>query len=192
MTDKCRLEMPAWVEDFLAQPHVALTTDGACMALAVALSAENVRRGTGGPFGALVVDQRSGELTGAGINLVTYSGLSVAHAEIVALSMAQSSSGDWNLTRGRALTLVATCEPCAMCFGAVPWSGVSALVCGACKEDAEQAGFDEGDKPADWAESLRRRGIAVRLGVMREDAARVLKDYRRSGGEIYHPGPDPS
>ena len=54
------------------------------------------------------------------------------------------------------------------------------------------AGFDEGDKPADWAESLRKRGIAVRLGVMREDAARVLKDYRRSGGEIYHPGPDPS
>ena len=129
---------------------------------------------------------------GAGVNLVTSLGLSIAHAEIVALSTAQRAEHNWNLARGRPLALLTTCEPCAMCFGAVPWSGVQALVCGARKEDAEQAGFDEGARPADWAESLRKRGIAVRLDVLREVAAGIFDDYRQSGGEIYNAGPESS
>ena len=75
-----------------------------------------------------------------------------------------------------------------MCFGAVPWSGVSSMICGARKADAEAAGFDEGDKPADWAETLWRRGITVQLNVLRSDAAKVLSDYAAGGGAIYHPG----
>jgi tRNA(Arg) A34 adenosine deaminase TadA len=74
-----------------------------------------------------------------------------------------------------------------MCFGAVPWSGVSSLVWGASKEDAEAAGFDEGDKPAAWPETLERRGIRTLGGVLREEAAAVLIQYARGDGDIYHP-----
>jgi tRNA(Arg) A34 adenosine deaminase TadA len=74
-----------------------------------------------------------------------------------------------------------------MCFGAVPWSGVTSLVWGARKEDAEAAGFDEGDKPAVWERSLEKRGITTRGEILREEAAAVLAAYADRDGAIYHP-----
>jgi tRNA(Arg) A34 adenosine deaminase TadA len=121
-----------------------------------------------------------------GVNAATLNGSSVAHAEIVALSLAQQHLSDWNLARGRALTLVSTCEPCAMCYGALPWSGIQRLVYGASREDAERAGFDEGDKPGDWVAALERRGIEVVAGLMRSGACRVLARYVELGGELYN------
>lgn len=157
------------------------------MQLALALSAENIRQKTGGPFGAIVVDESSGSLVAVGVNLVTHLNLSAAHAEIVALSLAQGMVQSWNLRNAGPLQLVTSCEPCAMCFGAVPWSGVNSVICGARREDAEAAGFDEGDKPEQWVASLQSRGIAVRQDVLREEAARVLLDYATGEGAIYHP-----
>jgi tRNA(Arg) A34 adenosine deaminase TadA len=75
-----------------------------------------------------------------------------------------------------------------MCFGAVPWSGVRKLVCGADKSDAQAAGFDEGDKPLNWEQSLREREIEVETGVLREDAATIFRLYREAGGVIYNSG----
>jgi len=158
------------------------------MQLAIALSKENNQRQTGGPFAAVVVNEETSELISVGMNLVTSAGLSVAHAEIVALTLAQSVVGDWNLSSTGSLQLVTTCEPCAMCFGALPWSGVKSLICGARKKDAEAAGFDEGDKPEQWVRSLQRRGIVVQCSVLRAEAAGVLADYRDSGGAIYNAG----
>jgi tRNA(Arg) A34 adenosine deaminase TadA len=157
------------------------------MALAIALAEENVRRDTGGPFGAIVVAEDGNRLLGAGVNLVTGAGLSLAHAEIVALSVAQAAVGSWNLGRDGRVQLVTSCEPCAMCYGAVPWSGVVDLAWGAHREDAERAGFDEGEKPDDWTDALRRRGISVTGGVLRAEAAAVLLRYARNDGAIYHP-----
>ncbi len=156
------------------------------MQLAIALSEENVNRETGGPFGAVVVKEETGELISVGVNLVTTAGLSMAHAEIVALSLAQSALGEWNLSHSGRLQLVTSCEPCAMCFGAVTWSGIKSLVCGARKKDAEAAGFDEGDKPDNWVRSLQRRGIVVQSSVLRAEAASVLARYRDNGGAIYN------
>ena len=156
------------------------------MQLAVALSKESVLQKTGGPFGAVVVHEQTGELISVGINLVTTAGLSIAHAEMVALSLAQLSKGQWNLSHSGPLQLVTSCEPCAMCFGALPWSGISSLICGARKQDAEAAGFDEGDKPAQWVRSLQRRDIDVQRGVLRPEAAAVLLYYRDQGGPIYN------
>ena len=73
-----------------------------------------------------------------------------------------------------------------MCLGAVCWSGVRQIVCGARGEDAGRIGFDEGPKPADWVSELERRGIAVTRDVMRERAAQVLRSYRDCGGPIYN------
>jgi tRNA(Arg) A34 adenosine deaminase TadA len=187
MSSGIRIVLPDWVATLLEHWEQPLDGDEACMALAIELSAENVRQGTGGPFGAVVVDLVNGELLGAGINLVTTCNLSAAHAEIVAISMAQQSLSDWNLGRARALTLATSCEPCAMCYGAIPWSGVQALLCGARLEDAERAGFDEGDKPDQWVEALEDRQIAVRCDILRREAAAVLGRYRSGGGEIYNP-----
>lgn len=185
-SSNCSFELPDWVEHFLEWWHEPLATTSQRMLLAVALSEENVRQETGGPFGAIVVNEETSELVSVGINLVTSAGLSMAHAEIVALSLAQKSVGEWNLSHAGPLQLVTSCEPCAMCFGAVPWSGVKSLICGARKKDAEAAGFDEGDKPDHWVRSLQQRGIVVQCSVLRNEAAAVLANYRDNGGAIYN------
>jgi tRNA(Arg) A34 adenosine deaminase TadA len=186
ISSHCSFELPGWVDPFLEDWQVPLSTISERMRLAIALAQENVQQKTGGPFGAVVVNEQTGELVAAGINLVTTSGLSVAHAEIVALSLAQTALGEWNLSHAGPLQLVTTCEPCAMCFGALPWSGVKSLICGARKKDAESAGFDEGDKPDQWVRSLQRRGIVVQCSVLRAEAAAVLALYREDGGAIYN------
>lgn len=184
----CSFDLPIWVQPLLDNWSEPLLTISQRMQLAIALSKENIQRQTGGPFAAVVVNEETSELISVGMNLVTSAGLSVAHAEIVALTLAQSAVGDWNLSSAGSLQLVTTCEPCAMCFGALPWSGVKSLICGARKKDAEAAGFDEGDKPEQWVRSLQRRGIVVQCSVLRAEAAGVLADYRDSGGAIYNAG----
>ena len=186
ISSHCSFELPAWVKPFLADWQPPNASLSGRMQLAIALSRESVLQKTGGPFGAVVVHEQTGELVSVGINLVTTAGLSIAHAEMVALSLAQLSMGQWNLSHTGPMQLVTSCEPCAMCFGALPWSGISSLVCGARKQDAEAAGFDEGDKPDQWVRSLERRGIAVERGVLRSEAAAVLAYYRDNGGPIYN------
>jgi len=175
------------MENFLSSWTEPLDDESRRMRLAVALAEENVHHGTGGPFGAIVVEEGSGRLLGAGVNRVTALGLSLAHAEMLALSLAQSVCGDWNLGAGGPVQLVTSCEPCAMCFGAVPWSGVTSMIWGARREDAEAAGFDEGDKPSNWIETLEARGIRTRRDILRDEAAAVLARYAGSNGTIYHP-----
>ena len=188
LSQQCQISLPDWVVPWLEDQRPQFSRDEDAMEFVISLAKENVRRGTGGPFSAAVVNQASGELVSVGINLVMGSRLSIAHAEMVAISLAQHSLGQWNLAEAGELSLISSCEPCAMCFGAIPWSGVCKLVCGGCKSDAEAAGFDEGEKPDDWAQSLRDRQIAVELEVLRHEAAGIFTLYRESGGEIYNAG----
>ena len=130
----------------------------------------------------------SGELIAPGVNMVLAAGLSVLHAEIVALMLAQQVVGRFDLgAPGQPpRELVSSCEPCAMCLGAIPWSGVRALVCGARDADARALGFDEGEKPADWVGGLQRRGIAVARDILRPAAVALLQDYQAAAGPIYN------
>lgn len=182
------LGLPGWVEEFLAGSDGVYPTQEDRMRLAIDLSRLNVEHGTGGPFGAAVFERETGRLVAPGVNLVTSSNLSVAHAEIVAIMVAQRVVGHFDLGgAGRpACELVASTEPCAQCFGATPWSGVRTLVCGARDEDARAIGFEEGPKMPGWQEALVERGITVSRDVCREEAAAVLRRYAEGGGHIYN------
>ncbi len=183
------ITVPAWVDDVVGDFSGPLETDDGRMALAIALAEQNIDRG-GGPFGAVVFIGK--RLVGAGVNRVVDSGFSIAHAEIVAMMRAQRAlaATDTGPLLGSTDTaarysLVTTTEPCCQCFGALVWSGVERLVCGAATEDAEAIGFDEGPKPDGWVSTLESRGIEVAQGVRRDDARAVLVEYGRRGGPIY-------
>jgi tRNA(Arg) A34 adenosine deaminase TadA len=176
------LSVPVWIDEIVRGFRGALETDDERMALTVALSRHNVERG-GGPFGATVF--LGSELVAAGVNLVLGTGLSIAHAEIIAMMRAQRALLDSPRAAGGRYSLVASTEPCCQCFGALVWSGIEHLTCGANTADAEAIGFDEGPKPAAWVEALEARGISVTQGVRREEARAVLGDYVRRGGTIY-------
>ena len=180
------ITVPAWVEE-LAPAGTLIDGEEDRMALAIQLAARNVAEG-GGPFASAVFE--GSRLVAAGVNRVLESGLSIAHGEIVALLRAQNLAHE--LERAAAtppitgpLALVTSTEPCCQCFGAIVWSGVDRLVCGATTADAESIGFDEGPKPEFWPDVLEQRGITVELNVRRNEARAVLEEYRRRGGPIY-------
>ncbi len=158
------------------------------MNLVITLSQLNIEHGTGGPFGAGVFRTDTFELVAPGVNLVLSSHSSLAHAEITAIMMAQRTLGVHDLG-GAGLPpheLVTSCEPCAMCLGAICWSGVRHLVCGARGSDAESIGFDEGPKPQNWITALEQRGISVTPDIGRVSATQVLNKYVEQGGEVYN------
>ncbi|APG27736.1 tRNA-specific adenosine deaminase [Syntrophotalea acetylenivorans] len=182
------LSLPDWLDAVLPPAERIYATREERMELVIHLARQNIQRGTGGPFAAAVFNLDSGKLLAPGVNLVLAGHCSVAHAELVALMLAQQLAGSHDLG-GPSLPpceLVTSTEPCAMCLGALPWSGIASLVCGAREGDAREIGFDEGDKPADWPASLQRRGIAVYRDVRRLQALAILEEYRNKGGPIYN------
>lgn len=175
------IRLPAWLRNY-GDAAGPLETVEQRMRFVIGLSRRNIEEGTGGPFAAAVFEQDTDRLVSIGVNLVMSEALSIAHAEMVAISLAQRAIGSGCL---KECVLYASCQPCAMCLGAVPWSGVEGIVCGAREEDARAVGFDEGDKPDDWPAALRRRGIRVTLDVLRDEAREVLQTYQKGSGTIY-------
>jgi len=158
------------------------------MELVTRLAQLNIEYGTGGPFGAGVFRLDTQQLVGPGVNLVLSSKSSIAHAEIVAIMMAQQAvrSHDLGAIGLPSHELVTSCEPCGMCLGAISWSGIRQVVCGARGSDAEAVGFDEGPKPVNWVTELEQRGITVTLDIGRTNASSVLQRYIQNGGEVYN------
>ncbi len=180
------IKLPGWVEGFAGSYGGSLDTVEGRMDFVIALAGENIRRETGGPFGAAVFESRTGKLVAPGVNIVTSINCSIAHAEMVAISVAQKSVGSFDLSGG--YELYTSCEPCAMCLGAIPWSGVRSLYCAARDEDARSVGFDEGVKPEGWVDVLVRGGMEVVTDVRRGEAVKVLQSYIDGGGTIYNGG----
>lgn len=153
------------------------------MRLVIHLAGKNIEHGSGGPFAAAVFDNNH-HLVAVGLNLVESLKCSSAHAEIIALSLAEQRIGDYHL--GKEYELVVTAEPCAMCAGAIPWSGIGKLVTSATDKDIRDIGFDEGTKPEDWRAPLLDRGIEVTSEVLREESVAILQRYLAQGGPIYN------
>ena len=183
------LHLPEWLEIFVQQADHSFKTAEDRMTFVIELSRLNVQYETGGPFAAAIFRMDDGSLLTPGVNLVLSGRCSVLHAEIVTLIAAQLKAGTHDLSSAGLppYELVTSTEPCAMCLGAVAWSGIRRLVCGARGADAEEAGFDEGAKPTAWMEALQQRGISVLRDTCREQAAAVLREYRAAGGIIYNP-----
>lgn len=183
-----RFKLPDWVAEFISGPGQVYQTVEERMRLVIELSRLNVEYGTGGPFGAGVFDEKTNKLFAPGINLVVQTNCSVIHAEILAIMIAQQKIKNYDLgSKGMpSYELVASTEPCAMCIGAITWSGIRKVVFGARGEDARKIGFDEGPKLPDWAQSLGKRGISVARDVCRDEASAVLQYYLENGGIIYN------
>jgi tRNA(Arg) A34 adenosine deaminase TadA len=182
------LRLPPWLAADIPDHQEVFLSDESKVRLAIDLARRNVEQRTGGPFGAAVFERGSGRLVAAGVNQVETSNCALAHAEMIAIALAQQAVGCYDLGAAGFLELATSTEPCAMCLGAIAWSGLRRVVCSARDEDAAAIGFDEGAKPADWVGALRQRGIEVARDVLREEAQAILQEYARRGGLIYNPG----
>ena len=180
--------LPAWLVDDLDSLPAVLPTADEQMRLVNELADRNWRAGNGGPIAAIVVDEATGTLVSVGVNVVLESGVTSAHAEVMALALAQRALGRWDLgASGDRLTLVVNWRPCVQCYGATMWSGVRALVVAGEGDLLEElTGFDEGPMVDDWAEQFERRGIRVTSGVGYDDAVAVYRAYGASDAVIYN------
>jgi len=90
------LEYPSWVDEVVdfGRPY---PTDESRMRLAIAVARANVERGTGGPFGAAIVESASGRLVSVGMNSVVRLENCTLHGEMVAFMMAQRRVGSFTL-----------------------------------------------------------------------------------------------
>jgi tRNA(adenine34) deaminase len=77
------------------------------------------------PFGALLVDQKEGVVVAEGWNRSVLN--PTWHGEMDAINKCAASNAKIDWTK---LTLYTTAEPCAMCQGAVAWSGIRRVVFG--------------------------------------------------------------
>lgn len=176
---------PDWVQSLVdwQQPY---PNDTAKMTLAIELSRQNVLQQTGGPFGTAIFDRASHLLLAVGVNRVLPLHNSTLHGETVAIMLAEQRLGTFTLASDSGCELFTSCEPCAMCLGAVLWSGVNRLVCAGTAADARAIGFDEGPVFDESYQYLQHAGIEVLRGFMQKEAKAVLDYYAASGGKIYN------
>ena len=149
----------------------------------------NFEHDTGGPFAAGVYERDSGKLLLIGVNRVVPMSMSSAHAEVVAISLAQYMLKTFDLG-GKdmpAYQLVVNWRPCAMCYGAIPWSGIRSLViAGSGNELEEITGFDEGPIHPDWRSELEKRSIEVTENILNNEAIQVFRDFASSDRLVYN------
>ena len=184
------LTLPEWAAiDLAAQARRRFVTAEDRMRLVIELARANFERDTGGPFAAAVFDDGAGRLVAIGVNRVVPMRCSSAHAEVMALSLAQQAAGTHDLGGAGqpAHQLVVNWCPCAMCCGAVAWSGVRSLVTAGSGPELEAlTGFDEGPVHPDWSGELGRRGVRVIDAVLRDETCAMFRLFASSGRPVYN------
>jgi tRNA(Arg) A34 adenosine deaminase TadA len=106
------------------------------------------------PFGALLVDQKKGVIVAEGWNRSVQN--PTWHGEMDAINKCAASDPRIDWTN---LTIYTTAEPCAMCQGAVAWSGIKRVVFGSSIPFLKSLNW--------WAIDIRARELA-RLAAFRE------------------------
>lgn len=105
---------------------------------ATKLAVENVLKGSGGPFGCVIV--KEGEIVGKGSNQVTVEDDPTAHAEVKAIRDACNNLSTFQL---EGCTIYTSCEPCPMCLGAIYWARPKEVIYASTKEEAAKINFDD-------------------------------------------------
>jgi len=181
--------LPEWAIEQQAQLPICIPNLEDRMRTVIRFSQLNMDHRTGGPFAAGVFERDSGRLIAIGVNRVVPSNVSSAHAEVVALSLAQQSLHSWDLGSDSlpAMQLVVNWRPCAMCYGATIWSGIRSLVIAGSDSACERiTGFDEGPIHPEWKSELAKRRIELHDGLLYHEAIRVFEAFRDGGQLVYN------
>ncbi len=135
--------------------------------------AERARAAGNHPFGALLATA-DGRVVAEAENTVNTAHDVTGHAETNLVSLAsQRFEGD----ELAAMTLVTSCEPCAMCAGAIHWAGIGTVVYGLSERGllgmtGEDPANPTLDLPCRQVFAAGRKRIEV-VGPLLEDEARA-------------------
>jgi len=138
---------------------------------AIRLSKQNIKNGTGGPFGAVIV--KDGKIIASGTNCVTSSNDPTAHAEVVAIRNACKTLNTFQLDD---CEIYSSCEPCPMCLGAIYWARPKKIYFAASRIDAAASGFDDSLIYDEISLPIEHRKIESEQ-LLQEEAKSVFDDW---------------
>jgi tRNA(Arg) A34 adenosine deaminase TadA len=157
-----------------AEPHRTF------MRHAVRLSAERMREGAGGPFGAIVV--KDGRIIAEGWNRVTSENDPTAHAEVTAIRRACEALQSFSL---KGCDIYTSCEPCPMCLAAIYWARLDRVFFANSRDDAARIGFDDALIYAEVSKPVEHRIIPT-VKVPLPEAEAVFAEWQAKPDKIQY------
>ena len=124
------------------------------------------------PVGAVLVDDRTGDVIARGRNTREVAQTALGHAEINAIAEGCVQLGGWRLTD---CTLYVTLEPCPMCAGAILHARIPRIVCGTADPVAGAMG-------SIWAlhrHPVESKHTAVEVGCLETECKELLQIFFR-------------
>ena len=134
----------------------------------------SVRSGSGGPFGAIIVDN-AGTVIGRGRNTVLSTKDPTAHAEMNAIREASKTHGP----HLDGCVLFTTSAPCMMCSGAISWSRIQDVHWAVPRSTAKGFGFADGQE-----RDIGARPIPT-LSAISPEVEELFRAWKDSSGKIY-------
>ncbi len=148
------------------------------MKKAIQLSLENMRKGAGGPFGAVVV--KEGKIIGSGWNKVTSTNDPTAHAEVIAIRDACHVLNNYDLSGCEIYT---SCEPCPMCLSAIYWARIDMIYYANTRQDAANIDFDDDFLYQEIPKNIEDRKVPM-VQCCHNDAIAVFKEWQEKQDKI--------
>jgi len=145
---------------------------------AIRLSIQMMRRGKGGPFGAVIV--KGGKIVGRGCNEVTSSNDPTAHAEVVAIRDACKRLKAFQLED---CDLYTSCEPCPMCLSAMYWARLRSVFYGNTRKDAAKIAFDDDFIYREVGLPMSKRKLAM-TQLLRDEALAAFVEWQNKPDKI--------
>ena len=115
---------------------IATAEDIKYMKIAAKESITGMRKGVGGPFGAVIA--KDGKIISKAHNEVVKTNDPTMHAEINAIRKASKKLKTFDLS---GCVLYSSCMPCPMCLAAIKWANIKTVFFGATAKDADAIGF---------------------------------------------------
>ncbi len=147
---------------------------------AIRISIQMMRRGKGGPFGAVVV--KGNKVVGRGCNQVTSANDPTAHAEIVAIRQACQRLKTFQLDE---CDLYTSCEPCPMCLSAIYWARIRIVFYGNTRKDAAKIAFDDDFIYREVALPLGRRKLRMKQ-LLRPEALKAFAEWDQKTDKVQY------
>ena len=127
------------------------------------------------PYGAIIV--KNGKIIGRSDKEVPVSKSGFSHAELRAIEDAMEHLGGHLCAEGgKDCVIYCSCEPCAMCMGAILYTGIEKLVYAAKLEDSKECVNEILAKAENVKNICKNRNIEIIKELHRDKAVEILKN----------------
>ncbi|HSW74570.1 MAG TPA: nucleoside deaminase [Candidatus Saccharimonadales bacterium] len=153
-------------------------THEAYMQVAIKIARQTHAQG-GVAIGAVLVNDKTGEIIASGSSSVSITHDPTSHAEVICIRNASQALGTDNLNGH---TLYGTLEPCMMCLSTATWARIPKIYFGAYRKDVDASLFDIKGFVSDERQATRMNlredaQMQVHGGILEAECAQLLQGY---------------